>query len=133
LPTVLHVENDVDLSIVLKASLSGRAELVTARTLATGRQPLGETRFAAVVLDPGLPDGSGLALLDDIERIARRPPVLILSVTEIPFEIRRRVAAAFVKSRVSEIELAQTIMAVIHYGAERYESAEPSAAAASGI
>jgi PAS domain S-box-containing protein len=133
LPQVLHVENDVDLSTVLKASLAGRAELVLAGTLAAGRQRLAESHFAAVVLDPGLPDGSGLALLDEIERSPRRPPVVILSVTEMPFEIRRRVAAAFVKSRVSEIELAQTIMAMIHYGAERYESAAPSAAAASGI
>jgi len=133
LPAVLHVENDVDLSTVLKASLAGRAEVVTARTLAAGRQLLQQQRFAALVLDPELPDGSGLALLDEIERSAPRPPVVILSVTEMPFEIRWRVAAAFVKSRVSETELAQTIMAVIGDGAARYQSAEASAAAASGI
>jgi CheY-like chemotaxis protein len=129
LPSVLHVENDVDLGTVLQASLAGRADVLTAHTLAAGRQLLQQRRFAAVVLDSELSDGSGLALLDDVDRIARRPPVVILSVTEMPLEIRRRVAAAFVKSRVSETELAQTIMAVIRYGAERYQDAEPPAAA----
>jgi CheY-like chemotaxis protein len=133
LPRVLHVEDDLDLSTVLKASLAGQAEVVSARTLAAGCQLLQEQRFAVVVLDSGLPDGKGLSLLDEIERSAPRPPVVILSVAEMPFEIRRRVSAAFVKSRVSEIEVAQTIMAVIHYGAEHYQSAAPSAVAASEI
>ena len=137
LPLVLHVENDVDLGTVLKASLAGRAEVLTAQTLAAGRQLLQQRGFAAVVLDSALPDGSGLALLEEIEHSSSRPPVVILSVSEMPLEIRRRVAAAFVKSRVSEIELAQTIMAVIRYGAERYQDAtqdaEPPAAADSRI
>jgi DNA-binding response OmpR family regulator len=130
---VLHVESDVDLGTVLKASLAGQAAVVSARTLAAGRQAMLEQRFAAVVLDSGLPDGNGLSLLDEIERSESRPPVVILSVAEMPIEIRRRVSAAFVKSRVSEIDVAQTIMAVIHYGAEHYQSAEPSAVAASEI
>jgi DNA-binding NarL/FixJ family response regulator len=68
-----------------------------------------------VVLDPGLPDGDGLALLDQIERIAPRPPpVVILSVIEMSRNIRARVAGAFVKSRIAEIDLAATILSVIH-------------------
>jgi PAS domain S-box-containing protein len=113
-PRVLHVENDQDLSTVMQAALAGRANVVIAPTLAAGRRLLQEQKFAAVILDPGLPDGSGLALLDQIERITPQPPpVLVLSVTEMPPEIRRRVAAAFVKSRISEIELAETILALI--------------------
>jgi PAS domain S-box-containing protein len=113
-PRLLHVENDHDLSLVLQAALDGRAEVVIAATLEAGRHLLREQLFSAVVLDPGLPDGDGLALLDQIEGIMPLPPpVLILSVTEMPPEIRRRVAAAFVKSRISEINLAESILSLI--------------------
>jgi len=113
LPRLLHVENDPDLRTVLQASLTGQAEVVTASTLKAGQRLLQEQVYAAVVIDPGLPDGNGLALLDQIERMPVPPPVLILSVTEMPREIRQRVAAAFVKSRVSEFDLAETIMSLI--------------------
>jgi DNA-binding response OmpR family regulator len=114
LPRLLHVEDNTDLSTVLQAALAGRAEVVVARTLQAARGLLAEQVFSAVVLDPGLPDGDGLALLDQIERIApRSPPVVILSVTDMPHEIRARVAAAFVKSRIPEIDLAEQILSVI--------------------
>jgi DNA-binding NtrC family response regulator len=112
-PRLLHVENDQDLSTVMQAALAGRTEVVIAPTLAAARRLLCEQAFSGVILDPGLPDGSGLELLDQIERIVPPPPVLILSVTEMPPETRRRVAAAFVKSRISEIDLAQTILSLI--------------------
>jgi PAS domain S-box-containing protein len=115
LPRLLHIEDDNDLSTVLQAALAGRAEVVIARTLQAAQRLLQEQRFSAVLLDPGLPDGDGLALLDQIERIAPRPPpVLILSVIEMSREIRGRVAGAFVKSRIAEIDLAATILSVIH-------------------
>jgi CheY-like chemotaxis protein len=115
LPRLLHVEDDNDLSTVLQAALAGRAEVVIARTLQAAQRLLQEQRFSAVVLDPGLPDGNGLVLLDQIERIAPRPPpVLILSVIEMSRETRARVAGAFVKSRIAEIDLAATILSVIH-------------------
>jgi DNA-binding response OmpR family regulator len=113
LPRLLHVENDPDLRTVLQASLTGQAEVVTASTLKAGQRLLQEQVYAAVVIDPGLPDGDGLSLLDQIERMAVPPPVVILSVTEMPREVRQRVAAAFVKSRVSEFDLAETILSLI--------------------
>jgi PAS domain S-box-containing protein len=119
-PRLLHVEDDNDLSTVLQAALSGRAEVVIARTLGAARRLLQEQEFAAVVLDPGLPDGDGLALLDQIEHIGpRSPPVVILSVTDVPREIRGRVAAVLVKSRIGEFDLAQLILSVIDEHAER--------------
>jgi len=51
--------------------------------------------------------------LEQIERITPRPPVVILSVTEMPRAILDRVAAAFVKSTVSEIDVAETILSLI--------------------
>jgi DNA-binding response OmpR family regulator len=113
LPLLLHVENDPDLRTVLKASLAGRAEVVTASNLKAAQRLLRDQAYSAVVIDPGLPDGDGLSLLDQIERMAMAPPVVILSVTEMPREIRQRVAAAFVKSRVSEFDLAETILSLI--------------------
>jgi hypothetical protein len=39
--------------------------------------------------------------------------VVILSVTDMPRAVRARVAAAFVKSRIPEIDLAEQILSVI--------------------
>ena len=112
-PRVLHVEDDADLSTVLQAALGARAAVVPARTLQQAHRLLREQLFSAVVLDPGLPDGSGLALLEQIDGITPRPPVVILSVTEMPRATLNRVAAAFVKSTVSEFDVAETILSLI--------------------
>jgi len=111
---LLHVENDPDLRTVLQASLAGQVEVVGAGTLKAAERLLQDHVYSAVVIDPGLPDGDGLSLLDVIDRMAVPLPVVILSVTEMPGVIRQRVAAAFVKSRVSEFDVAETIMALIH-------------------
>ena len=113
-PRLLHIEDDDDLSSVLQATLLGRAEIVVARSLEAARRLLREQTFSGVVLDPGLPDGDGLTLLDQIEGMGpHAPPTVILSVTEMAGDIRRRVAATLIKSRLLEADVADTILAVV--------------------
>jgi CheY-like chemotaxis protein len=110
-PRVLHIEDDVDLGRVIKAALAGRAELLTVGTLRAAEELLRAAPFSLVILDILLPDGDGLSLL---EALTLGPtPVLILSAIEVSREIRRRVAVALVKSRVSEEHIVATILSLL--------------------
>jgi hypothetical protein len=60
-----------------------------------------------------LPDGHGLSLLELPVLAARATPVVILSTTEVSRHVQKRVAAALVKSRVSEALIAQTILSLL--------------------
>ena len=114
-PRILHVEDDSDLSTVIQAALGTRAEVVSAASLRAAEDLLRKEQFSLLILDPGLPDGNGLDLLDRLESPTAGPlPVLILSVTEVPQSVRRRVAATLVKSRVSESEIAATILSLTY-------------------
>jgi PAS domain S-box-containing protein len=113
-PRILHVEDDLDLSRVIETALAGRADVVTAPSLEAAHQHLRQGEFSLIVLDLGLPDGSGLALLEELQSpIARRVPVVILSVTEVSAAVRARVAAALVKSRLSEGDVINTILSLV--------------------
>ena len=104
----------MDLSQVIEAALAHRAEVVTAPTLQAAEQLLAESTFSLVVLDLALPDGNGLRLLERLTTVdGHSIPVVILSVTEVSREVQQRVAAALVKSRVSEAHIVQTILSLV--------------------
>jgi signal transduction histidine kinase len=113
-PRVLHVEDDVDLSHVLEVALTGNADIVLASTLSKAEALLREALFSLLLLDMELPDGNGLTLLERLPSITTHPiPVVILSVSEVTREVEQRVAAALVKSRVSEAHIVQTILSLV--------------------
>jgi CheY-like chemotaxis protein len=114
LPIILHVEDDADLSNILSTTLAGRATVICAPTLQAARQLLQTQPFSVLVLDPGLPDGNGLTLLEEVSHLHPQPlPIIILSVTEVGPEIQQRVTAAIVKSRVSESRIAEIILSAL--------------------
>lgn len=114
LPRVLHVEDDPDLRLVLKAALHGKADVVAAARLATAERWLKEHHFDLIVLDIGLPDGSGLKLIDRLAELDHaRVPVMILSAADMDTTIQSRVQATMVKSRVSESVIVDTIMKLV--------------------
>jgi CheY-like chemotaxis protein len=117
-PRILHVEDDVDLSQVIEMALANHADVVSAPTLQSAEDHLRHEEFSLIVLDLGLPDGNGLSLLDRLEELSPRPiPVVILSVSEVPQSIKARVAATFVKSRLSEVEVVRTVLSLVTEGA----------------
>ena len=109
-PRVLHVEDDADLSCLLATALSGRAELICAGTLREAEDWLAKEFFAAVVLDVGMPDGSGLSLIEHISTLDPPPPVIVLSARDIASDAAHQVAAVLVKSRVAEAQIVQTVL-----------------------
>jgi PAS domain S-box-containing protein len=115
IPRILHVEDDTDLSAVLASSLEGQAEIIGAVTLARAEQLLRQQEFSLIILDIGMPDGSGLSLLERLADLAVKPtPVLILSAIETPAEVQRQVAAAMVKCRMPESKIVSTILNLVN-------------------
>lgn len=107
---ILHVEDDQDITRVVSAVMGEEAQLVPARNLAEARAALaGELCFSLVIIDLGLPDGSGLDLIQNIRAMDRPPPVLIFSATDADQHTAREVAGTLVKSRTENRVLHDTI------------------------
>jgi len=112
-PRVLHVEDEVDVHRVVGMMLQGVCELTWTTTLAASREALAEGVFDLVLLDIGLPDGSGLDLLDAIERYVNPPRVVIFSAQDVSQEYANRVSAVLIKSRTDNLTLAKMIAQAI--------------------
>ena len=97
--------------------------LIAARTLNDAEAMLKARSFDAVILDVGMPDGSGLSLIEGIGSVANPPPIIILSAREIDATLARNVAAILVKSRIAETEIAQTVLDVLAERAPRRRKA----------
>lgn len=110
---ILHVEDDDDLCSIVDPMLAPLGVLTTARDLASARMLLSEREFDVVILDIGLPDGSGLDLLPLLERYNPRMPVVVFSGAELSRETRERVAAALTKSRDSLIQLVEIVRCIV--------------------
>lgn len=80
---ILIVEDQRRLGQFLKKSLTERAYTVTwVQNCAQARDALCETSYDSVVLDLTLPDGDGLALLQEWRKSGFTEPVLILSARD---------------------------------------------------
>jgi len=114
-PKVLHIEDDLDLSAMLKEALQGKAELINAPTLRDAENSLGKTAFSLIILDIGLPDGSGLKFLESLHQSQKSAtPIMILSADEVDMATQHKVAQAMVKSRVSEEKIINSILSYIN-------------------
>jgi CheY-like chemotaxis protein len=111
-PRILHVEDNEDLRKILVDLLRGHADVVGVATLQEARERLKREPFDLIVLDIGLPDGSGLELMESLDTLSGRlVPVLILSANEpADANVRKRVAAILLKSRVSEERVVETVL-----------------------
>lgn len=116
-PRILHVDDDPDILTVTASALSGVADMERAEDLAAARKALAERRHDLVILDLGLPDGSGLELLPLIEDGIGGPiPVIIYSAQETDAVMGAHVEAVLVKSRTSLATLARTVRKLTRKG-----------------
>jgi two-component system response regulator TctD len=77
---VLLIEDSEDLSSLLVRGLATAGFAVDCvTTAANGDAALATTRFAAVILDLGLPDGDGLGVLGSLRRRDDPTPVIVLT------------------------------------------------------
>jgi DNA-binding response OmpR family regulator len=110
---ILHVDDDDDTRELFSAALAGRGLLLSATSLATARMILAERRPDAIVLDLGLPDGSGISLLAEAKKGQPPLPVVIYSAQEIDGAARKLADAVLVKSRRALPKLASTILDIV--------------------
>ncbi|NJC41681.1 PAS domain S-box-containing protein [Brevundimonas alba] len=107
---ILHVDDDRDILEVTAAALSGMADITPAASLAEARAVLGRMTPDLVILDLGLPDGSGLELLADMgDEEGRTVPVIVYSAQEMDSALGDRVEAVLTKSRASLTVLTRTV------------------------
>lgn len=116
IPRVLHVEDEIDVHKVVKLMLQGHCELVCSPTLAASKEALNKEEFDLVLLDIGLPDGSGLDLLELIEKQVVPPKVVIFSAQDVPESYADRVKAILIKSQTDNRRLAEVIIGAMKNG-----------------
>lgn len=109
-PSILHVDDDRDILEVTASALGAAADITPAESLAAARAALDHFKPDLVILDLGLPDGSGLELLGDLgDEHGRTIPVIVYSAQEIDAALADRVEAVLTKSRTSLAALARTV------------------------
>jgi DNA-binding response OmpR family regulator len=81
---ILLVEDDPTLGEGLQSSLSKTYNVKWANTLAKATHLIKTETFDLLICDLGLPDGNGMDLVESIQNLTYRPPVLILSAQGDP-------------------------------------------------
>lgn len=114
-PRVLHVEDDPDVHKIVSVMLQDYCDLTWVTTLASSKDALQNNEFDLVLLDIGLPDGSGLDLLEVIEGQLLPPKVVIFSASDVSEESARRVNAVLMKSVTNNFRLAEVLERVIGF------------------
>lgn len=112
-PRVLHVEDEQDVHKVVSIMLRNDCEIVWTSTVEASREALESEEFDLVLLDIGLPDGSGLDLLETIERRVKPPRVVIFSAQDVDEAVASRVSGVLVKSATDNDLLLNTIVGVM--------------------
>ena len=109
-PRVLHVEDEEDLYVVVSEMLKDHCELLWTTTVAESRELIKQGNIDLVLLDIGLPDGSGLDLIEDIEQLQPQPQVVIFSALDVADKYADRVNAVLVKSKTNNAKLLNVIL-----------------------
>ncbi|MBI2779703.1 MAG: CHASE domain-containing protein [Gammaproteobacteria bacterium] len=112
-PRILHVEDDPDVRQVVSSMAQDIADFDYAGNLRQVADKLDQQRYDLIILDLGLPDGSGWDVLPLLSTLNPQPPVVVFSVQNVTGEDVRKTAAALVKSQVSNQELIDTLSALI--------------------
>lgn len=113
-PHILHVEDDSDITTIVSSLFNNDYQVTQASTLAKAKQLLDTENFELILLDVGLPDGSGLDLLKQLNNNDHNIPVVIFSAQDIPVNIAQQVMATLTKSKTDNNKLIQKIHAVIN-------------------
>ena len=113
-PTVLQIDDDIDLVEIVASALAGKARVIRAHDLASARAVLELGWPDVVVLDMGLPDGSGAEILPLLmDRTGRRVPAIVFSAQDCPQDVRQRVDAVLLKSHNTVSVLRDTILRIL--------------------
>ncbi len=114
MPLILHIDDDSDTLEITAAALGGIARIAQAVDLRSARAFLAQNQPDIIIIDIGLPDGSGLDLLGELSADGAPPvPIIIYSAQEGNADLTRDVEAVLTKSRRSLPNLIDTIQAIV--------------------
>ncbi len=105
---LLHVDDDEDIIELVQNMLDETWEAIPAKSLAQARALLSESYYDLVILDIGLPDGSGLDLLAEIRELGY--PVILFSEEDSIESTIHDFEAKLVKSYTSSAKLLKTLL-----------------------
>ncbi|MEQ6916375.1 ATP-binding protein [Halomonas aquatica] len=98
---VLVIEDDLDLCRVLEAQIGKDVGLEHAGTLGEARTRVALEDFDVILLDIGLPDGSGWTLVPEIRTRLPEARIVVLTAQEVPEADRASVDEVLLKTRTS--------------------------------
>ena len=107
---VLHVEDEVDIQRVVRGILRDCCDIEQADSVGAARKKLKSGQFDLVLLDIGLPDGSGLDLIDSIKSAENDPKVVVFSALDVPVDYAQKVDTALLKAKTSNTDLLQAVL-----------------------
>jgi CheY-like chemotaxis protein len=108
-PRILHLEDDADIRAIVATIARDCATCESAASLEEARALLRESRYDLVLLDLDLGGSSGWDLLQDLDQLPTRPPVIVFSACNVDPSESRGVEATLVKAQTSEAELLRAI------------------------
>lgn len=110
---ILHVDDDPDIRLLISASLQDFGYVVaTAGTMAEGLELAQKVKFDLFILDVRLPDGNGIDLCQEVNRLQPGRPVLYYSAYASDQEQEAALSIAgdaYLKKPVSAAVLEETI------------------------
>lgn len=111
---ILHIEDDSDIVTIMRLQLDGQCDYCAACNLAEATAVLAAEKFDLILLDLGLPDGNGMALMPAISDTQGDIPVVIFSAQDVNADNKARVQAVFSKSRISTEVLAKYLKNILN-------------------
>ena len=106
---LLHVEDDPDIAILIDTLLEDECKVVHAITLKQAKQFVNNEMFDLILLDIGLPDGSGLELLPMLKSQDHHTPVIIFSAQDINPNIAEQIQYSLLKSKTNNQQVLKQI------------------------
>lgn len=84
---ILLLEDDITLGNGIRMALqSPSVQITLCRTLAQAQNAVADNRYALLILDVNLPDGSGLELLTEVRKTSRMP-VILLTANDLEMDV----------------------------------------------
>jgi len=114
LPQLLHVEDDHSIAKFIRELLEDKATITHVTSISAAKDLIANKKFDVVLLDVGLPDGSGLGLLGLIQTTSPSTSAIIFSGQDVTEESARQLRETLFAENTDDKNLESSIQYLIH-------------------
>jgi signal transduction histidine kinase/NO-binding membrane sensor protein with MHYT domain/DNA-binding response OmpR family regulator len=114
---ILHVEDDVDIQVVVSTLLEKKAAVTPASTIRKAKEELAMHDFDLIILDLLLPDGNGVELISLCADC--KLPIIVYSAIDLDRQYAIYVKEALNKSKTTNTKLLNTITKLLNEAAQK--------------